>query len=106
MHNDIRPETSITIARVNGETTFRFEQRVRIPCDGDWHRAEGANDEEGQGRCDFSRGQLQYSERFDDARTHHALGLSEDGQTLRMAVRISHPRLPDDLHYRLTYRRR
>jgi hypothetical protein len=106
MHDEIRPEQRITIARSGGEMTFQFDDRRRVTCDGDWHPAQGANDETGTARCSFTRGQLRFNERYDDGRSNHALALSEDGRTLRMAVRISHPRLPDDVRYRLTYRRR
>jgi hypothetical protein len=106
MHNEIRPEQKISIARDGGEVTFQFDDRPPIVCDGGWHPAVGANDETGTGRCTFTRGQLRYNERYDDGRSNHALALSGDGRTLRMAVRISHPRLPDDVRYRLTYRRR
>lgn len=105
MHGEIRPEQTIEVARDGGEVSFRFDDRPRITCDGAWHPALGANEEVGTAKCSFTRGQLRFNERYDDGRANHALALSDDGRTLRMAVRISHPRLPDDIRYRLSYRR-
>jgi hypothetical protein len=106
MHSEIRPEGSITVARIDGTTTFQFDQRLRVACDGGWHRAAGANDEDGTAKCTYSRGALRFNERYDEGRTFHALTLSEDGRLLRMSVRITHPELPDDIRYRLTFTRR
>jgi len=106
MHSEIRPEGTIAITRRDGEVTFRFDDRTRVVCDGAWHAALGANEEVGTGKCDYVRGRFRYNERYDDGRANHALYISEDGRSLRMAVRISHPQLPDDVRYRLSYRRR
>lgn len=106
MHAEIRPEGVITVARRDGVATFQFDDRLRVVCDGDFHRAVGANDEQGTGQCSYGREALRFNERYDEGRTYHTLTLSADGRTLRMAVRITHPQLPDDLRYRLTYTRR
>ena len=106
MHAEIRPETHVRLTRRGDEASFQFDERRVIPCDGEWHTAQGANDEDGTGKCFVSGGRLRYNERYDDGRTFHSFTVSEDAGTLRMSVRITHPDLPDDVRYRLTYRRR
>ena len=106
MHDEIRAEGSVTVTRRGSQTTFHFDDRATIVCDGSFHRAVGANDERGTGACSYSRGRLRFNERYDEGRTYHTLSLSEDGRTLRISIRITHPRLPDDVRYILTYQRR
>lgn len=106
MHSEIRAESKIALERRGGQIVLQLDERRPVPCDGSWHPAEGANEEVGTGRCQFTNGRLRYDERYDEGRVFHTFTPISEGQGLRMGVTVRHPSLPDILRYRLSYRRR
>jgi hypothetical protein len=108
MRRRIQPEDSVRI-RVMDETTVALGygdwgpvelslgpggQRVRGPT-GDMQRVSLA----------FERGRLIHRERQGEGERTNVFSLSPDGRRLRMSSRIASDRLPDDIRYRLSFRR-
>lgn len=105
MHAEIRPEAVIVIERRGGRVMLLLDERRPVPCDGGWHPAQGANEEEGTGMCRYENGRLRFEGRFDEGRIFYNFAGTSGGQGLRMNIRVTNPQLPDAIRYGLSYRR-
>jgi hypothetical protein len=105
LHDEVRIDERVAI-ELRGETLrVRIGTRVLVDCDDSERTILGHNGERGEGRCTISRGRVVVRVVYEDATQTYTLARSGDGTTLHVRVTIAASPLPDDIRYRLTYRR-
>jgi hypothetical protein len=104
----IDAEQRIRVAVVDEETlTVAFDDwgPVRLSVDGSARRVRGPDGENVRASVTYRYGRLIERRIAPRGSRVNVLTLSPDAQRLHMQVRIASDQLPDDIAYRLTYRR-
>ena len=102
-----QPYQTVTIANAGANTVVTIDKQPArsAPSNGtpvDWTRADG---EKFKLSMTWANGQLTESFKAEDGQRENTYVLSPDGATLTMNVKVSSPRLPKPLTYKLLFKK-
>lgn len=109
IHGQVRPEGRVRI-EVVGAHHVRFELDGWGPhvvsLDGRERRVRGPDESDTRLSARFHGGRLHVRQVSPQGERRSSMALAGDRERMRMSVRIRSARLPDDIRYALTYRKR